>query len=103
MQRSWSVRAFLEQERKKIQEAETQIRKLRSEKTELEPLVITNRETVHAVLSAYSNKIAPTTRKERTIGFVSGVLSSIAGWAVIKTVGEFYTLLKSILQSLGVL
>jgi polysaccharide pyruvyl transferase WcaK-like protein len=48
---------FLEQEQKRVADTEATIKKLKDEKTELEPIVFSQRQTVEAVLSAYAKKL----------------------------------------------
>jgi hypothetical protein len=68
---------FLKGERAKISESETTLQNLENEKARLEPVVMTQRETVNAILSAHAKTTALRARKERLLGFMSGVLTSL--------------------------
>ncbi|MEK6407056.1 MAG: hypothetical protein AABN34_08850 [Acidobacteriota bacterium] len=69
---------FLERERKRVAETETTLSKLEEEKTKLEPIVLSQRETVEAILTAHSSRIARNAWKERLVGFILGTMASIA-------------------------
>lgn len=68
---------FLRDEHQKITDAEITFRELKSEQARLEPVVLTQRETVNAVLSAYTKTQATRAWKERGLGFVSGLIASL--------------------------
>jgi septal ring factor EnvC (AmiA/AmiB activator) len=72
-----SLSAFLEKERQRVSNTEGVIKKLEEEKTKLEPIVISQRETVEAILSAHSRRTASHAWKERIIGFFLGALASM--------------------------
>jgi len=75
--------SFLEQERERVLQSQATLRTLEDEKTRLEPVVITQRQAVNAILSAYTKGTASRIWKERAIGFVIGLLASlIAGLAM---------------------
>jgi hypothetical protein len=75
---------FLKQERQRVAEAEATFQKLQSEKSELEPLVLTQRETVNAILSAHAKRTASRAWKERALGFISGLIASLAAAMVFE-------------------
>lgn len=68
---------FLKQERQKVSESEATLRKLNDEKTQLEPVVLAQRDTVNAILSAHSRATASRAWKERALGFISGLFASL--------------------------
>jgi len=72
------LNAFLERERTRIKENEATVKRLSDEKAKLEPVVLTHRETIEAILSAHSQRTAKNVWKERALGFVFGVASSLA-------------------------
>jgi hypothetical protein len=69
--------SFLKRERQKLQDSEVIISRLQNEKSKLEPIVLTQRETVEAILSAHTKRISATAWKERIAGFGLGVLASL--------------------------
>lgn len=71
------LNAFLERERKRVADTEGTLVKLQQERASLEPIVLTQRETVEAILAAHSSKTASNAWKERIIGFVLGALASL--------------------------
>jgi hypothetical protein len=68
---------FLKQEREKVEESRATLRLLQSEKSELEPVVVAQRDAVNAILSAYTRTTASRVWKERALGFVSGLAASL--------------------------
>lgn len=68
---------FLDRERKRVTDTESTLSKLREEKTKLEPVVSTNRQTVDAILAAHSARQRSNAWKERFIGFGFGILASM--------------------------
>jgi hypothetical protein len=72
------LNAFLERERSRVTDTEATLQRLHSEKAELEPVVLTHRETVDAILRAHSDRTAKNVWKERLLGFFFGVVSSLA-------------------------
>ncbi|MEK6335193.1 MAG: hypothetical protein AABM67_09605 [Acidobacteriota bacterium] len=68
---------FLKRERQRVEESEAILARLRNEKTELEPVVLAQRETVNAVLAAHTRAIASRAWKERALGFMTGLLASL--------------------------
>jgi sensor c-di-GMP phosphodiesterase-like protein len=68
---------FLEKERARVADTEATVKKLNEEKTELEPLVHTQREIVDAILAAHSKRTAKHAWKERLFGFALGVVASL--------------------------
>lgn len=75
--RLFALVKFLEQERQRVAEAEATFHKLELEKTELEPVVLAHRETVNAILLAHAKTTASRAWKERALGFMSGMLTSL--------------------------
>ncbi|HET6399908.1 MAG TPA: hypothetical protein VFH95_00765 [Candidatus Kapabacteria bacterium] len=79
-QLSW-LSAFLEKEQHKIAETESTLSQLRDKKSELEPLLNTDKETVRAMLAALSKANSRNVWKERLLGFIIGLLASLlASW-----------------------
>jgi fructose-specific phosphotransferase system IIC component len=68
---------FLEQESKRVADTEDILSKLQEEKTKLEPVILSQRETVDAILAAHSKRNASNVWKERVMGFVLGLLASL--------------------------
>ena len=68
---------FLEKERARVADTEATIKKLNEEKSKLEPLVNTQRETVDAILAAHSERTAKRAWKERLIGISLGLVASL--------------------------
>jgi hypothetical protein len=68
---------FFTREQTRIKNVEATIQKLNEERSALEPLVRTQRETVEAILSAHADRTSRLAWKERLIGFGSGILTSI--------------------------
>ena len=68
---------FLKQERQRVAEAEATLNRLQVEKTELEPIVRTQRETVSAILNAHAKTTASKIWKERALGFITGTVTSL--------------------------
>jgi septal ring factor EnvC (AmiA/AmiB activator) len=68
---------FLEGERTRVADIEATVRKLSDEKSKLEPVVSTQRETVEAILAAHSERTARQAWKERLLGFALGVIASL--------------------------
>ena len=79
-----SLLEFLKQERTKLAEWEATLRRLQDEKTELEPVVTTYRGTVNAILSAHSRTTTSRVWKERALGFMSGLLTSLLASALLE-------------------
>ena len=69
---------FLARERRRVADTEATVRSLNEEKTKLEPLVLTQRETVEAILAAHAARTARQAWKERMFGFVLGLAASLA-------------------------
>lgn len=69
---------FLERERNRVAETETTLSKLQEETAKLQPIVLTQKETVEAILAAHSSRIARNAWKERFVGFILGMLASMA-------------------------
>jgi len=71
------LNGFLQKERTRVADTEATIRKLNEEKSKLEPLVNTQRETVDAILATHSERTAKRAWKERMIGFSLGLAASL--------------------------
>ena len=56
---------------------ESTLNKLQDEKQQLEPIVLSNRETVEAILAAHAARQRSNAWKERVIGFSLGALASM--------------------------
>jgi hypothetical protein len=69
--------SFLKQEQRRVAESEATLRKLRNEKTQLEPIVLAQRDTVNAILAAHSKATTSRAWKERALGFMSGLFASL--------------------------
>jgi len=76
--------SFLKQERQKVEESEATLRKLHEERTTLEPMVLAQRDTVNAILSAHSGSLASRAWKERALGFISGLFTSFIASVVFE-------------------
>jgi hypothetical protein len=72
------LKEFLERERKRVADTEATVRSLTEEKTKLEPLVLTQRETVEAILAAHAARTARQAWRERMFGFILGLAASLA-------------------------
>lgn len=68
---------FLKREQQRVEDSRLTISRLQNEKTELEPVVLAQRDTVNAILSAYAKTTSSKAWKERAVGFVSGLLASL--------------------------
>jgi len=75
---------FLKRERGRVAESEATLARLQNEKTQLEPVVLAQRETVNAVLAAFTATKASRARKERVLGFMMGVLASLVAAIVFE-------------------
>ena len=75
---------FLKQERQKVAESEATLIKLEDERTKLEPVVLAQRDTVNAILTAHARTTASRVWKERALGFLSGLLASLLAAMVIE-------------------
>jgi sensor c-di-GMP phosphodiesterase-like protein len=71
------LNAFLEKERERVADIEATVRSLNDEKTRLEPVVSTQRETVEAILAAHSARTARQAWRERLFGFGLGLIASL--------------------------
>ena len=72
-----NLNAFLEKERSRISETESTIKRLTEQKSKLEPIVLTQRETVEAILSAHADRTGKNIWKERFLGFLLGAIASL--------------------------
>jgi sensor c-di-GMP phosphodiesterase-like protein len=68
---------FLEKERARVADIEATVRKLRDEKTKLEPVVNMQKRDVEAVLAAYSERTSRQAWKERLLSFTLGLVASL--------------------------
>jgi len=71
------IRSFLQQEKKKVLATQNTLNHLKQKKSELDPIVTTQRETVNAILEAHSRSTRQYVWKNRFIGFLIGVISSV--------------------------
>jgi hypothetical protein len=78
------LQVFLKKERQKVGESEATLRRLADEKDQLEPVVLTQRETVNAILAAHSKTTTSVKWKERAFGFFSGVFASLVAAVVFE-------------------
>jgi hypothetical protein len=67
---------FLELEQKRVADTKIILNDLNDEKTELEPIVISQRQTVDAILAAHSKRTMSNIWKERIISFILGIITS---------------------------
>jgi hypothetical protein len=81
-----TIVTFLKQERVRVLKSEETVSRLRDEQTQLEPVILTQRETVNAILAAHAKTTASSTWKERSLGFISGLLTSL----IATIVWEFF-------------
>jgi hypothetical protein len=72
------LNTFLSREKLRVAEAEATVKKLSDEKNKLEPVVLTQRQTVEAILSAHAQSVAKNVWKERSVGFLLGIGASLA-------------------------
>jgi len=75
---------FLKQERERVEESRATLRLLQSEKSELEPVVVAQRDAVNAILSAYTRTTASKVWRERALGFASGLVASLVASLVFE-------------------
>lgn len=68
---------FLEEQRQRIAVSETTLAKLNDEKAKLEPIILTQKETVEAILAAQALRSMKDAWKERVIGLFLGILASV--------------------------
>jgi hypothetical protein len=80
--------AFLEREGERVTDTENTIKRLRDEKSQLEPIVTTERETVDAILAAYSVRIRSSVWKDRIFGFTLGVLASLIATTIFELIRD---------------
>jgi hypothetical protein len=79
---------FLKEERERVAESEATVNRLKVEKIELEPVVTAHRDTVKAVLAAYTKTTASRVWKERVIGFLIGLITSLLAGLVFEALKE---------------
>ncbi|HEX6043279.1 MAG TPA: hypothetical protein VFZ22_02225 [Pyrinomonadaceae bacterium] len=77
--------AFLKRERGKVEEAEATVMRLRSEQSELEPMVTAQRELVDAILAVHTKRIASRAWKEYVLTFITGVVTSLLAGALFES------------------
>ena len=68
---------FIDQQQQQLKEADQTLRTLKEEQNRLSPIVNANRAVVEAVLAAHERHAQQGVWKERLIGFVLGIVSSI--------------------------
>ena len=78
--------SFLDRERRRVADTEDTLSRLRDEKSQLEPIVTTKRETVDAILAAYSSRVRSTVWKDRVLGFTIGVVSSLIATMIFELI-----------------
>lgn len=71
------IGSFLRQQQSQIADTEAILAKLKDEKKMLEPIILTQRETVEAIMSSHASRLARNVWKERLIGFLLGLLASV--------------------------
>lgn len=79
---------FLRLEREKVMESEAILNRLQQERSQLEPVVLAQRDTVNAVLSAYSKTTASRIWRERMVGFTLGLLASLLATVIFELLGR---------------
>ena len=72
-----TLNAFLERQRRRVNQAQETVNQLREQKDALEPVVKTQRETVEAILTAHAVTMRTSIWKDRLVGFMLGILSSL--------------------------
>jgi hypothetical protein len=75
---------FLEQQQRRISDSQATLSQLQDEKTKLEPIVLSQKETVEAILSAHAERTAKSALKERLIGFLLGIFASICASVIFE-------------------
>ena len=69
--------AFVEVQKQQLRESEDVIGRLKSEETQLRPVVEADRKVVTSILEAQEQRSKSAAWKERTIGFALGILASL--------------------------
>jgi hypothetical protein len=77
---------FLRRERERVEASEATMKKLRSEHTQLEPVVTAERERVDAILAVYVKATASKAWKQWLIAFITGVITSLIASVIIAIV-----------------
>ncbi|MBN1787046.1 MAG: hypothetical protein JW806_01475 [Sedimentisphaerales bacterium] len=77
-----AVLAFVHSQKDRVQDFQSKIDSLRTEQTELEPVVQANREVVEALFSLQERRQQTRVWRERWIGFGFGVLASLIASAI---------------------
>lgn len=83
---------FLRREQEKVEASEATVKRLRSEQTELEPVVTMQRETAEAFLAFHTKITASRAWKQHALTFMMGIITS----AIVSALFE-YLKLKGIL------
>jgi hypothetical protein len=81
------VSEFLESEQRRVNESERTLERLQNEKSMLEPVVMTQRATVDAILNAYTTSSRASIWKDRLLGFGVGILSSVVATLMLYLLG----------------
>jgi len=75
---------FLSRERERVEESKATVKRLRSEHTQLEPVVTADRKIVDAILAVHAKAIASRAWKERALAFMMGVVTSLLASALFE-------------------
>ena len=76
---------FVQEQRSQMNESQKVVESLRREHETLQPMVEADKQKVNAILAAYAEAQSWSIWKERSIGFVSGVLASILATVICGT------------------
>lgn len=68
---------FLERERARVEDTEATMRRLIDERSRLEPVVQSHRQTVEAILAAHAERTTRSAWKERLYGSLFGIIASV--------------------------
>ncbi len=80
---------FLTREQKRVADTEASIMRLQNEQTILEPIVLSQRQTVEAVLAAYTKRTASNIWKERIISFILGIVTSLLASIIYSLINHY--------------
>ena len=72
-----NLNKFLKREQKRVADTEATIIQLQQQKTELEPIILSQKQTVEAILSAYAKRTTAHIWKERILSFILGIITSL--------------------------
>jgi hypothetical protein len=68
---------FLSREREKVEASEAMVKRLRTEQTQLEPIVTAQRELVDAILAVHARTTASKAWIQYVLTFMTGVVTSL--------------------------